>query len=370
MPPLSLVQRSVFVVATLGLLSREVPGQQIDFGTARRAVGRISATSDRVAVIKGDGSLWTICEFPGFGMVMWSPVFKKQATQIDTATNWAGVSIGVNSLVALKTDGTIWTWVGDSCTRQPKPIQGVDALLVPLNLGTNWISVSGDGAHFTALRSDGTLWQGKPTSPHLTLSVDTNYLSTLDYQIHPVDQDRDWLMASSWLLFTTAIKTNGTIWHWGALLFSSQPRPLDEANNWVFVSCSEKSILAINREGELWTWSIDVHSPASGKRISGKKRIGTDTDWVAASAGEYHNVAVKRDRTLWAWGENNHGQLGDGTYKTRDLPVHVRGGTSILAGVACLHTLGVRNDFAVWVWGRVKEAALPKTPPGAQDLLH
>ena len=52
-------------------------------------------------------------------------------------------------------------------------------------------------------------------------------------------------------------------------------------------------------------------------------QVGTGTNWASVSAGYVHTVARKTDGTLWAWGFNGYGQLGDGTYVTKYVPVQV-----------------------------------------------
>ena len=40
---------------------------------------------------------------------------------------------------------------------------------------------------------------------------------------------------------------------------------------------------------------------------------------TAVAAGGAHFLALASDGTVWAWGSNDFGQLGDGTYVTRQV---------------------------------------------------
>ncbi len=77
--------------------------------------------------------------------------------QIGTDTDWASVAAGSDHSVAIKTDGTLWTWgdnehgeLGDGTTiDRPEPVQiGDDA----------WKQVSGGWDFTVGIRADGTLW--------------------------------------------------------------------------------------------------------------------------------------------------------------------------------------------------------------------
>ncbi len=39
--------------------------------------------------------------------------------------------------------------------------------------------------------------------------------------------------------------------------------------------------------------------------------------------GSGYTVAVKNNGTLWAWGQNTYGQLGHGTFISRNIPVQI-----------------------------------------------
>jgi len=70
------------------------------------------------------------------------------------------------------------------------------------------------------------------------------------------------------------------------------------------------------------------------------------------SAGWVNSAAVKNDGTLWVWGGNEYGQLGDGTYDAKNLPVQVRGSDKWKAvSVGWRHTVAIRDDNTLWAWG-------------------
>ncbi len=46
-------------------------------------------------------------------------------------------------------------------------------------------------------------------------------------------------------------------------------------------------------------------------------------DMVSISSGGWHSLSLKSDGTVWALGNNSLGQLGDGTFESKNIPVKV-----------------------------------------------
>ncbi|MEC9278004.1 MAG: PGF-pre-PGF domain-containing protein, partial [Chloroflexota bacterium] len=86
-------------------------------------------------------------------------IHKSIPTQIGSATNWALISAGGNHSMALKSDGTLWGWgyningqLGDGRGwNRSTPTQETTK-------ATNWALISAGGRTSMALKSDGTLW--------------------------------------------------------------------------------------------------------------------------------------------------------------------------------------------------------------------
>jgi alpha-tubulin suppressor-like RCC1 family protein len=70
------------------------------------------------------------------------------------------------------------------------------------------------------------------------------------------------------------------------------------------------------------------------------------------SAGVNHTVALRSDGTVWAWGRNDCGQLGDGTFIDRYMPVQVQNLNNIIAiSSNGTYSVALRSDGTVWAWG-------------------
>lgn len=258
--------------------------------------------------IKTDGTLWEW----GIGVENSSPV-----QTICGGTDWKTVSCGNYHSTAIKTDGTLWGWgdnyngqLGDSSTvDKSSPVQTVAG-------GSNWKEVScGSGDQVMAIKTDGTLW-GWGKNYYGTLGNNKDIFNESS-PVQTICGGTDWKMVVCGGLFTSAIKTNGTLWTWGS-----------------------------NYNGELGD-STTVLKSSPVQTICG------GTDWKMVSCGTYHTAAIKTDGTLWTWGRNYYGELGDSTIINKSSPVQtIVGGTSwktIYAG--SYHTAGIKTDGTLWQFG-------------------
>ncbi|OYU85387.1 MAG: hypothetical protein CFE24_02475 [Flavobacterium sp. BFFFF2] len=155
------------------------------------------------------------------------------------------------------------------------------------------------------------------------------------------------------------------------LVFSVAP-----AQCWKSVSVGYTHALAIAANGTLWAWGGNNHGQLGiGTNVNQTTpiQVGTDADWKTVSAGSgpfAFTLAQKNDGTLWAWGNNRYGQLGDGTFVNKSIPVQVNTDTdwkSISAGYS--HILATKNNGTLWSWGNSDYYALGNTS-GYGDGLH
>lgn len=79
---------------------------------------------------------------------------------------------------------------------------------------------------------------------------------------------------------------------------------------------------------------------------------------VELATGSSFTCARRADRTVWCWGDNESGQLGDGTKRTRHHPTRVLG----LAGIDQITAGGAhacaRSAGTVWCWGNNESGQL------------
>ena len=209
------------------------------------------------AAIKTDGTLWTWGRNP-FGGLGTNDTTGR-ATPITTfagGTNWKQITTGYNYITAIKTDGTLWTWglnsVGqlgiNDTTNRNTPVQ-------VFGNHTNWKSV-GDSINFSsismAIKTDGTLWTwGSNGSGQLGINDTTNRATP----VTTFAGGTNWKSVGGGNQ-TAAIKTDGTLWTWGSNGYgqlgtndtTSRSTPVTTfagGTNWKQVSCEQYGPAAI-----------------------------------------------------------------------------------------------------------------------------
>jgi alpha-tubulin suppressor-like RCC1 family protein len=286
-------------------------------------------------------------------------------TQVGPLTDWKSISAGVAHILAIKYDGSLWTWGNDNPYGQ-SGLNSPGQRSLPTQVGalTNWSSISAGNNHTAAIKTDGTLWAwGLNYQGQLGLGDAGNYTD----RSSPVQvgSGTTWASVSGGYLHTAAIKTDGSLWTWGYnpygqlgkndLVSRSSPVQVGALTNWSSVSAGYNFVLAIKTDGTLWSWGYNIYGRLGLNDIvdrSSPVQVGSGTTWSKVSVGFYHTAAIKTDGTLWAWGLNTSGQLGQNDLVSRSSPVQVGALTnwSSVSGGSYLVT-AIKTDGTLWTWG-------------------
>jgi len=178
-----------------------------------------------------------------------------------------------------------------------------------------------------------------------------------------------WCGFSSGCQQSAAIKTDGTLWTWGANTcgrlgdntVTTRSSPVTTAGggaNWRQVSAQGfRHMSAIKTDGSLWTWGCNTYGQLGNSSTTSRSSPGTTagggSTWCQTSAGNNHTTAVKTDGTLWTWGLNSYGNLGTNNIVSRSSPGTTSGAGStwcMAAGGVC-HSVAVKTDGTLWTWG-------------------
>jgi alpha-tubulin suppressor-like RCC1 family protein len=319
---------------------------------------QVSAGYEYMAAIKTDGTLWTWGEGGSgiLGNASTTDVFTP-ITTFSGGTNWQQVSCGSFHTAAIKTDGTLWVWGAGSARLGTGALSfGTNTPVTTFAGGTNWRQVSCGRSHTAAIRTNGTLWTwgygvyGK---------LGNDNISSRFTPVTTFAGGTNWKQVSCGEDHTAAIKTDGTLWTWGRGFLgrlgnndtNNRTTPVTTfagGTNWRQVSCGDEHTAAIKTDGTLWTWGAGTFGRLGNGVINQVwtpvTTFSGGTDWQEVSAGGSHTSAIKTDGTLWTWGYGNLGRLGNGaTSGSISTPVTTfSGGTNwqeISAGYA--HTLAL-----------------------------
>jgi len=303
------------------------------------------------------------------------------------------IAAGNGFSMALKSDGTLWTWgannngrLGDGTTTGnrtiPKQVVG------PGGTGylNNMISIGESRSSAIALKSNGTVWawgyngygqigNGTTTDQYTPTQVFgpgseiylTNIIAVDGGDCHFI-----------------ALKSDSTLYAWGYNGYGGlgdgstthRNRPVrvpgpggeDYLDEIVAISGGVHHTLALKSDGTVFAWGRnDRGQLGNGNttnqtypvRVKDVDTVSNLSGVIAISAGDMFSLALKSDGSVWAWGWNNYGQLGDGTTAEKHVPVQVLGAAGgYLENIVAISTgyyyfsMALKSDGTVWAWGR------------------
>jgi alpha-tubulin suppressor-like RCC1 family protein len=274
-----------------------------------------------------------------------------------------GLSGGVRHSVVVRGDGTVRTWgdnaygqLGTGAGPSPQP----NHVAVPSL--ANMVAVSAGYYHTLALRADGTVWSwgfnsggqlGDGTNTHRTTPVAVLGLSNV-------------VAVAAGGYHSLALRADGTVWAWGekgggqlgdgtATWRNTPVQVSGGLSGVVSVAAGGNHSMALLADGTVRTWGYNATGQLGDgtnlNRFSPVVAVGLG-GVIALEGGSSHTLALRVDSTVWSWGGNANGQLGDGTWSNRYTPGP---GPSIesLVGVAAGgdHSLALRANAGVRAWG-------------------
>ena len=280
------------------------------------------------------------------------------------------LSAGLSHTVYVDETGTLWAWgsnqagqLGTETQETSTDLEGnpIPYASQPLAVMEDVVSASA-GADFTvALKADGTLWTWGGNDEG-QLGTGTTEGSATPVQV--LDQVTA-VVAGDY--HVAAIRTDNTLWTWGDNLFGqlgdgtqdSRPTPQQILTDVSAVNLGGYHAAAIRTDGTLWMW---------GSNIDGQLGTGQATEVLqtqpvqvplngavlAVAAGTGHTVAILEDGSLWVWGRNDQGQLGldPDTAALVPQPTQVTeatGAVDVAAGT--YQTACLLSDGTLLTWG-------------------
>jgi alpha-tubulin suppressor-like RCC1 family protein len=173
----------------------------------------VAAGWNYTMAIKNDGSLW------GWGMwsggkigVPWSgSQINPVPARIGDDNDWAFVSGGYNHSVGIRTDGSLWTWGDNAWAQLGRSIPGQYTHEVgQVGTAKDWKSVAASYNHSVALKADGSVWTWG-TNESGQIGDGSVELRSAPVQV----AGNDWADVGIGYCCTFGIKADGGLWAWG-----------------------------------------------------------------------------------------------------------------------------------------------------------
>jgi alpha-tubulin suppressor-like RCC1 family protein len=256
---------------------------------------------------------------------------------ISGVSNVIAVAAGASHSMALRSDGTVWTWgdngsgklgIGSSGGNTNVPVQAVGL--------TQMIGITAGAYHSVALRADGTVWTwGDNGSGKLGIG---SSVGNTNWPVQAVGLTQMIAVAAG-TGHSVALRADGTVWTWGDNGSGQLGRTNDDntvpdqvsgLSNVVAIAAGQLHTLAVTADGHLYAWGDNEYGQLGVgnnnlQSTNTPQLVSTLTNAVFVSAGN-HSLAVNLYEgvgILWAWGLNANGQIGDDTTTDRYYPVLV-----------------------------------------------
>ena len=288
-----------------------------------------------MAAIKSDSTLWVWgsnyegalglnCSYTGGSCPVNSKSSPTQIPSVGGFNTWNVVASGASQVVAIKSDNTLHGWGRNHTGGLGLNSEGTAGRRSrPTQIGTdnNWSDVTAGDAAYMAIKTDGTLWTwGENENPNGVLG-----LNDINDRSSPTQVPGSWAsMTKGFRYANAAIKTDGTLWMWGGnndgMMGQNSPEPSKRSSpvqipgSWSKVDVGDAQAAGIKTDGTLWTWgkneygNLGHNNPLSAHKSSPTQVPGTN--WADVAMSGVYTLASKTDGTLWSWGYNNQGGLG------------------------------------------------------------
>ncbi len=167
-----------------------------------------------------------------------------------------------------------------------------------------------------------------------------------------------------------ALDASGHVWDWGRNPLGelgngttrNSPNKAVEAqgpSNIVSIGEGNNYATAVDTSGNLWVWGWNADGqlclPVQGS--DGHKMVRRPIEISgfgakAVSGGGHHLIILMSNGTVKTCGQNNHGQLGNGTFRNSTKPVTVKGLTDVVSvSSGNMISEALKSDGTVWTWG-------------------
>jgi alpha-tubulin suppressor-like RCC1 family protein len=235
--------------------------------------------SGPIYALKDNGTLWAWGNGQGGELGQGSDLDPKSSpVQVGTEEDWISLEASEQTVIAVREGGDLYGWGDDTVGQLGQGNSGVaNNVSSPVQIGASgeWSEATKGGnavgANFTiALKKDGTLW-GSGRNDNGQLGDGTTESRSTPVQ---VGTDSDWVFVACGDTFAHGIKSDGTLWGWGRNNLSnglygklglggdfddrSSPTQVGTDTDWVYVACGNINGYAVKSDGTIYGWGANT----------------------------------------------------------------------------------------------------------------
>jgi len=333
----------LIVTATMGMFARANDTPSMPAGAMTDGLPQISAGGIHSLAIDDTGMLW------GWGLLVPNSSRITEPIEIGNKTDWAAIAAGEQHSLALDEQGKLWAWGANNSGQLGNGT--TESLFEPTMIQPTktWKAIATGESHSMAIDEDGRLytwgWNSRgQLGDGTTGNANNKHVPAL------IQSVKKWNSISAKGQLSAALDENNKLFTWGGnagsvptkrgdntyttiLATSNDVHALDNnsvywyhqsgfngfstiTDKWVTIAfVSGQTVTCLNNAGELYSFNA-----VTGNGVA----VFTDKTWkpIFSSSGS-HTMAVDSAGKLYTWGDNGSGQLGDGTYARRDIPIEI-----------------------------------------------
>jgi alpha-tubulin suppressor-like RCC1 family protein len=256
------------------------------------------------------------------------------------------VAAGTRHSLALKADGSVYAW-GQNTNSQlgnNDPTSASKSSPVPVSGSHAFIQVAAGGNHSLALKADGSVYTwGYNSNGQLG---DNSIVSKSTPVL--VSGSHAFIQVAGGLNYSLALKADGSVYAWGqntngqlgdnSITAKSSPVPVSGSHAFIQVAGGTYHSLALKADGSVYAWGSNINGQLGDNSTADKSSpvlVSGSHSFIQVAASKnfnpglesmfYHSMAVKSNGQVYTWGGNIYGELGDNTVVVKSSPVLISG---------------------------------------------
>jgi alpha-tubulin suppressor-like RCC1 family protein len=304
----------------------------------------LAAGENHSLALSNDGNVWSWGNnrHGQLGIGNFEIIQKDTPQNVLLLTDIMTIDAGAAHSLALQSNGYVWSWGKNSYGQLGNGTSGQETSeskpLIIADFG-NCVAIAAGHAHSVALKNDGTVF-----------TWGFNNLGQLGDQSNlnknvpvAVPGMANVIAIAAGDTHTVALKNDGTVWTWGdnaygqlgdgTIVPKNTPVRVLDISNVIGIAAGYGHTLALRNDGTVWGWGFNEYGQLGDNNLTQKQTRPVKADifpqGIAIAAGRLHSLVLKSDGSVWSFGANGYGQLGNNSLQGTELPIQVNGPNNI-----------------------------------------